>query len=69
MAKKKRKVKKIAPICIGDRFAVADVICKVRFVNAGMGILCPVIDDPEDTLVSRHIAYGKVYPNGKVVKL
>lgn len=65
---KKKKVKRIT-ISLGDRYTVNDVMCKVRFVNAGMGVLCPVIDDPEDTLVSRHIAYGKVYSTGKVVKL
>ncbi len=68
MATKKSKATEIS-IKLGGRFAVNDVLCKVRFVNNNKGWLSPIVDDSEDPSVRRHIAYGTVDSTGKISKL
>lgn len=42
------------------------VECVVRFINNGMAVVFPTMDDDTDTHVARHIAFAKIDKYGKV---
>ncbi len=54
---------------IGDKHDVDGVACVVKIVNVGIGFLFPIVSDPEDHSVINCLCYGKVYADGKAVRL
>lgn len=50
---------------MGDRHEVDGVLCEVKFINAGKAWVFPIVDDPDDSMVARHICYGKVNEYGE----
>lgn len=58
------------PNKLGDKVFVAGVECRIRYMNSsGTGWAFPTLDDPDEPLVARHIAYARIYADGKVVLL
>lgn len=54
---------------LGQRQDVEGLLCEVRFINAGIGFLFPVMGDPDDWKVMRCLCFAKAYPNGEIKRV
>ena len=66
---KKALAPKVLTHKLGDRHDVEGVLCSIRFENCGIGFLFPIIDDPDDTMVARHICYAKIDEYGQITRI
>lgn len=71
---KKTKSKKAAPQKpklpkLGDKMFINNTECVIKRVGNGCAWAFPTVDDPDEPMVARHIAFARIDSDGKIVML